>query len=253
VLTFPRSPAALNTELAQKKSAAAALQPTVDADEKEVSRLTDLARKECAGTAGEGLTGDRGYGPDCIERNNDIVVYRSAHQVEQNGQVLAQLRADIAGLTASIKDANTDFESDRNELIDTRLDQARADQPIPGLLERIKALHALASSEVALFFATWAVRLFLILVDCLPVVIKFSGGNSQYDQIVKSEGTSAVRHHIEDLTILANEDAARTSLHKADLERELSEELANLAMQESAAVSRVLDHSHGHVRPRGGD
>jgi hypothetical protein len=78
LLSFDKTTVALATQLAQRQQDEKALQTTVDADNKELARLNDMAAKECAGTNGPGLTGDKGYGPNCRDRRADAENFRAA-------------------------------------------------------------------------------------------------------------------------------------------------------------------------------
>ena len=103
----------------------------------------------------------------------------------------------------------------------------------------MSALHDLAAGTWALFLGTWAVRIFFILADCLPVVVKFSGGSSQYDRIVKAQSANAVRRYEEDLQILDDEAQTHARKYRADLELELQEHRADMAVRRDEAVRQV--------------
>ena len=111
-----------------------------------------------------------------------------------------------------------------------------------GLLERMNALHELAATSAALFLGTWAVRLFFILADCLPVVVKFSGGSSEYDKIVRAQATGSVRRHAQEMEILRAEADHHVHRHRADLDLELQELRADASLRRGEAVRKVSDH-----------
>ena len=239
-LTFEKSPIALEQQLAAKQADATTLAATVDADQKELARLTDLARKECAGTKGPGLTGQRGYGPDCIDRNKDVATFESTHPIKANTDSLAALRTDITALSAQISAAQASFESDSAKLVDQRVAGGAKDhQGSIGLLERMGALHELAATTWGLFFGTWAVRIFFILADCLPVVVKFSSGLSQLRPDRGGPAANAVRRYDQDLEILDGEADTHVRKYKSDLETEVQEHRAGNVLRRDEAVSRV--------------
>jgi uncharacterized protein DUF4407 len=239
LLSFQQTPVAKEQELAQKQADEKTLAATVEADNAEDKRLRDMAAAECTGTSGPSLSGVRGHGPFCADRQADVANFEATHPLEANTKRLADLRTEISTLSTEISAVQSTFESTRDTQIAQRILEAKAHQGSIGLLERLKALHALAASTWALLFGTWAVRLFFILADCLPVVVKFSGGSSQYDRIVAAQSANAVRRHEQDLQLL--DDEARTHLRKyrSDLEVEVAEHRADAAVRRDDAVGRV--------------
>ena len=239
LLSFDATPVAAEQKLAAKQADEATLAATVDADNKELARLTELARRECAGETGPGLTGVRGYGRDCLDRNRDVDTFKANHPLKANADRLARLRTEITTLSDEISASQAGFESTRDRLIEARVQEARDHQGPIGLLERMDALHELASTSWALFFSTWAVRLFFILADCLPVVVKFSAGTSQYDRVVAAQAAHAQRRYERDLQLLDDEAQAHIRKHKADLDFEVQQHRADTTMRRDDAVRRV--------------
>ncbi len=245
LLSFEKTPLAAEAELAQRQKDEQTLAATIAADGKELARLTDLARKECAGTSGPGLTGQAGYGPDCRDRNKDVANFIATHPAKANQDRLLATRADIATLTSQIGAAQTNFEATRDTLIAQRVQEARDHQGSIGLLERMRALHALAASTVALFIGTWAVRLFFVIADCLPVVVKFTGGNNEYDRIFRAQAANSVARYDQDLGIIRDEADAHVRMHRSDLELEVQEHRADVSIRRAEAVGRVAAHMLG--------
>ena len=239
LLSFDATPIAAEQKLAAKQEDEATLAATVDADNKELARLTELARRECAGESGPGLTGVRGYGRDCLDRNRDIETFKANHPLKANADRLARLRTEITTLSDEISTSQAGFEATRDRLIEARVQEARDHQGPIGLLERMDALHELAAASWALWFSTWAVRLFFILVDCLPVVVKFSAGTSQYDRVVAAQAAHAQRRYEQDLKLLDDEAQAHIRNHKADLDLEVQQHRADTVMRRDDAVRRV--------------
>jgi hypothetical protein len=239
LLSFDKTTVALATQLAQRQADEKALQTTVDADNKELARLTELAAMECAGTKVPGTTGDKGYGPNCRDRRQDADNFRAAHNIKGNIDKLGAIRNEIATLTAQVSQTQASFEATRAKLIADRVEQERSHQGNIGLLERMNALHELAATSLALFLGTWAVRLFFVLADCLPVVVKFSGGSSEYDRIVRAQAGSSVESHERDLGIMRDEADSHVRKHRADLDVEVQEHRADVSLRRARAVSRV--------------
>ena len=95
--------------------------------------------------------------------------------------------------------AQDDFEKSRAQITDARVAELRSHQGPIGLLERMAALKELAATNLALGTAVWAVRLFFILVDCMPVLVKFLGGTTAYDQLVDTQLAHARTLHSTEL------------------------------------------------------
>src|ERR1700733_10888381 len=49
----------------------------------------------------------------------------------------------------------------------------------------------LSLSNAFIGVASWFVRIFFILIDCLPVLVKFISGSTPYDRLVDTETASA--------------------------------------------------------------
>ena len=242
LLSFQATPVANEAQLAALREEEAKLAATVVADGTELARLQDLQRQECAGTSGVGLTGQRGYGPECRDRGRDVDQFVATHPMQANNTRLADLRAQIATLTGDVALAQAEFEQTRDQLVAARVEEVRSHQGPIGLLERMNALHELAATSAALFIGTWAVRLFFVLADCLPVVVKFSGGSSEYDKIVRAQASGSVRRHAQEMELLRTEAEHHVRRHRADLDRELQDVRAEATLRRGEAVRKVSDH-----------
>lgn len=245
LLSFDQTPIADEAQLTTLREEEAKLAATVTADDAELTRLTEIARQECAGTSGVGLTGERGYGPECRDRNRDVNNFTATHPMQANAGRLAALRAEIATLSGQVAQSQAAFEQTRDELIAARVEEVRSHQGPIGLLERMNALHELASTSAALFIGTWAVRLFFVLADCLPVVVKFSGGASEYDKVLRAQAAGSVRRHAQEVQILGAEADHHVQRHQAGLDLELQEHRAELSLRRGEAVQRVSDQLLG--------
>ncbi|MFI5928758.1 DUF4407 domain-containing protein [Micromonospora sp. NPDC051543] len=192
-LTFAATPASVRRELAGVRAETKDLQSVVTKDTADLTRLRNDAAKECAGGSGAGFTGRRGQGPLCRQRTADAEEFARTHPIAQNTSKLAELRQRSAALEGQLGTAVTDFEKSRDTQINSRVDEERSHQGSIGFLERLDALHTLSGQSFALGVATWAIRLFFVAVDCLPVVVKFFGGTSGYDELFKIRSTASQR------------------------------------------------------------
>ncbi|MEV4767949.1 DUF4407 domain-containing protein [Micromonospora humida] len=249
-LTFAATPGSTQRELAGVRSEVAALTKVVTADSATLKKLENDAMRECGGggSARDGFSGRRGDGDLCRLRREAAEKFTRTSQVGENTSKLAALRDRLAGLQRNLSTARADFEADRNTQIDQRVAEARSHQGRIGFLERMDALHTLSGSSFALFVGTWAIRLFFVAVDCLPVVVKFFGGTSGYDEVFKLRAGVALRTFAERMTTeerrlaegyLAEQDEIerRSRMRRAEHELSLTEHEVGLHARRGDAVS----------------
>jgi hypothetical protein len=236
VLTFPSTPGSVAGQLALKRSDEAKLSAEVATDTKQLASLNDQARMECVGISGPGRTGQRGVGPNCKRLRAEADAYAKAHPIAKETAALATLQTQISTLEAQVTTAQGDFEKQRTDLIAARLAAERSHQGSIGILERMGALSKLAHSSTTLFIGVWAVRLLFILIDCMPILVKFFGGITTYDRLVDRELTNADADHAADLEIGSDERQARVRRRRDEIDIELREHRAHLGSRVSRAV-----------------
>ncbi len=192
-ISFESTPLGTARELAAAEADAERLQAGLDTDAQEQQRLDTLARNECAGTAGPGLTGQVGRGPECIRLETQADDFRRSHPVDGRYAELAALRERISGLQAGVGTARADYQAVLADEVAKRVDERRGHHGPIGLLERFQTLHDLIGVNAFLAAATWCIRLLFIAIDCLPVLVKLFGGTTSYDRLVDERLASAVR------------------------------------------------------------
>lgn len=69
------------------------------------------------------------------------------------------------------------------------------------MAERFQSLSYLSRSNEFIAVASWFLRVFFILIDCLPVLVKFISGSTPYDRLVDTEVSSAERRFSRDADI----------------------------------------------------
>ncbi|GAA2540749.1 DUF4407 domain-containing protein [Winogradskya consettensis] len=160
------------------------LKADVDQDDKEYANLEALARKECNGTDGEGLSGKTGQGPNCRRLRGEAEKFRSTQNMVANHTKLKQLNDRLVTLTGELGTSRADEGTKINDVIATKVGDYKSNQREIGLLERLGALGKLVDENTYMHSAEWALRLFFIVVDALPVIVKFLTGYTAYDRIV---------------------------------------------------------------------
>lgn len=177
---------AVNLELAGLLDQAKTLRDGIAADNAEQARRDTLASQECNGTptaTGE-TSGRRGRGAECLRREQEAQDFRESHPVKPRADRLAGMETRIGELEGTLGTARQDFQQRRDAEVTRQVDELIASQGAIGLLERFQALDELTSENAFLAGATWFIRIFFILIDCLPVVVKFLGGTTKYEHLV---------------------------------------------------------------------
>ncbi|MFD0883601.1 DUF4407 domain-containing protein [Streptosporangium algeriense] len=200
------SAAADEAEIADLEKDAARLQKQVDGARSEYRRLSGQARDECVGKKIIGVTsGKRGVGPLCRRLEAAARTARSLSDLDGNEKRLRELRSRISELRAPLASKRSDLGRRTQAAIDARLAAMPSGDAPVGILERMRALHEIAAENSYLLVASWLLRLFLVLVDCLPVLVKLLGGTTTYDRMV--EHANRMRERVHEKRIQLDADA----------------------------------------------
>lgn len=213
------------------------LKKTTDPDDTEFERLQEMARKECNGTKTEQTTGRIGEGPNCKRLRKEADQYFKNQNMKQNQDQLAGYQKRVGTLTRELGAAQETEGRLINEQIKDRVDDYTGNQRAIGLLERFGALGALVEADSNMHAAQWALRLFFITVDALPVLLKFFSGFTSYDRVVADRVASQRRVQ----TMVSETERRRGVFH---------EQLARVQMnaEHASAVGKVeFDARMRHV------
>jgi len=175
------------------------------------SDLVDRLQRERAGEGGGDTTGDYGDGPvaQALERDLDALRPRldAAEQL-----VLARQQALQDALVASSATSG-DFGQNMEAAISARLDEERAKfSDRPGLLERMEALGDLTGRHSDLMSARLFLTLFIVALDCMPVLAKAMSGKTTYDGLLQARLAARERAGKSSLTAEGDEWSAEIAL-----------------------------------------
>jgi hypothetical protein len=191
ILSIPNPAAATLTHVQALQGQASALQEQVNTETAQLARLQNTVNDECNGAHGSGLTGVIGDGPACHADQGDVSNYRASHPIAAQGTHLSSLNEQISSLQGSLTDQQASYRTAISQAIARRLqEETSPDAPI-GMAERFQALSHLSLSNGFIGVASWFVRLFFILIDCLPVLVKFISGSTPYDRLANIEISSS--------------------------------------------------------------
>ena len=174
-----------NETVTLEKQQRAQLAQTIAMDNKTIADLNFTARKECNGTRGQGLSGIVGQGPNCDRDRQQADAFTRQSNVAQLQRQLTNLNLKIAQQTGTAGAQTQNYATAITKAIAAKVATKKADEGRIGLLNRINALGELAASNAAIAGATVLLGLFVVMVDCLPVLSKMMSGTTKYDKLVE--------------------------------------------------------------------
>ncbi|MFD8718017.1 DUF4407 domain-containing protein [Streptomyces sp. NPDC059629] len=252
VLSFGATPGERGEELAALRSDAGALQKRVDRNTSRLESIDSEVRDECRRLYRVAGTGLYQRSSECLRLRDKAQDYRRTHRTSENETRLAGMNSRISKIETELASARGTFLKARADGIEHRLAEERAKQKQIGVLERIRALDALASGNLVLFVGIWLVRLLFVLLDVLPVLVKYLSGETSYDRMLTSESNSAVKIHGEEVRLaerraMANLEIAQDAIeqdvrrHRAESEAALREHAAAMNIRVRQAVNALED------------
>jgi hypothetical protein len=187
------SPVALRTQIAgaeRQQRQLSRRQREVSAHQSQLDRTVQL---ECSGAHGRGLSGLVGVGINCQTDRANATTNRIETQPEALNAQIRKLSAKITTLQGVQRvDAQT-YGRALKGAIKAEVSARQRQQHSIGLLERLNALHGLVQSNWYVDMAQWFLRLFIITIDCLPLIVKTMSGITAYDRLLDEHLASAVR------------------------------------------------------------
>ncbi|WP_234439092.1 DUF4407 domain-containing protein [Streptomyces sp. NRRL B-3229] len=252
VLSFGATPGERAEELVALRSDAAVLQKRVDRDTSRLESIDSQVRDECRRLIRMAATGLYQRTSECLRLRDKAEDYRTTHRTSENEKRLLGMNTRISKIEAQLTSSRGVFLKTRAEGIERRLDEERAKQKEIGVLERIRALDDLAGGNPVLFVGVWLVRLLFVLLDVLPVLVKYLSGETAYDRMLTSESNSAVKIHGEEIRLAERratadfemaQDAIEQEVrrHRAESEAALREHTAAMNIRVRQAVNALED------------
>ncbi|GAA5000095.1 DUF4407 domain-containing protein [Kitasatospora paranensis] len=230
------------------RSQAKDLKARIDGEQGKLDGLRETVNKECNGTSGTGLTGRAGNGPACQYDQEAVRDFTAANPIEQQIRDLEDLNHRITDASDGQSGTEADFQAARAKKIDERLAKEDSPDGLVGIGDRFDALFALASRSGFIGAASWLVRIFFVLIDCMPVLVKFFSGATAYDRLVEIEIASAEKLYTDETRAdeAAAEERLKTELHeiRAHAERrrmEIDLETRRHADDQQARQQRAVD------------
>jgi Domain of unknown function (DUF4407) len=226
----PVSDPAIGTDeaIASEQSQRKQLSGVINTDNNTIARLNTIARDECNGVKGTGLSGVVGVGPNCIRDRQKADSFTKTSDVAQLQSQVTTLDKKIAGQTITAKQQTqryaTNISSSIARLVATRKQQ----EGRIGLLNRIDALGELAAAHFVIAAATVLLCLFIITVDCLPVLSKMMSGTTRYDSILEFRLRGAKRMAAAAMKVTERQATSRDEIELNKIESRVGAELERI-------------------------
>jgi Domain of unknown function (DUF4407) len=235
--------AATTTQIDSLSVQLAHVQAEITSDDRQQQQKEITRNEECNGNSGGQLTGIRGNGPACRADQQDVTSFEANHPT---APLLAQqtaLQNKIDSLQPALAAQQGNFSAAVSAAIRKRIAQEPQPGSPIGMAERFQALTYLARSNAFIGVASWFVRIFFILVDCLPVLVKFISGSTPYDHLVDTGLTSAEqRFQLEsdaDLEIAAYRAKAEIARQKKEIDLDILQQDTARANTREEAVDEL--------------
>lgn len=228
----------------QEKTQRAQLNNIVSADNKKAASLNLTAREECNGTHGAGLSGVVGQGPNCHrDRVQADQFVRQSHLSQLQTQ-LATINLRIEKQTITAGSETQAYATAITNKIHTLVAEQKSNVGRIGLLDRIDALGELASHSLVVSSATVLLGIFIVIVDCLPVLSKLMSGTTRYDQLVDARLRTAEKIAAAGLRVNEREATGKDEVRLNTIESEVRarlEEIDDASKVEKAKRDAELD------------
>ncbi|SDN81715.1 DUF4407 domain-containing protein [Lentzea jiangxiensis] len=214
------------------------LKKEVDEYLKRWNELETIAQAECKGLPGPLTTGDVGEGPECTRNRNSADQYRRDTRLDERQADLGALDTQIVGLKTKLQTAETSYGSEVKDAIDKKVEERKANRTKTGILEEFEALGELSKDSVPVNLGHWALRLLLVLFDCLPVLAKWMNGSTTYDRLIARQIEADKRLHSSHVNLFERRDSAIMDVKLERIQRERHERLERLDVADRQAKAQ---------------
>ncbi len=196
---------ATREQLARFRTEATALKAEIDRIIVRMDRLQALARAECTGDDGPGLTGSAGEGPNCRNLRAEADRYQRETDLIGKQNRLRNLNRLITANEMTFDNQSASLALRTDAATTSELNRERAEQASGGLLERLRAFDDLSAESPHLFVAGLALRLLFISLQLLPVLVRVLMGVTPYDRLVHHREKEQINRWIAANTRIADD------------------------------------------------
>jgi len=171
----------LQARVADLKSQQATLLSEIHSLQSSLNSLEYIARAECNGVQGAGLSGTAGYGPNCERDQQEADAFVSQARLPDRQAELSRITNEITTQSAQV-----------SSLIITAISKyvaaARSHQhDKPGVTEQEAALQRLASGNSTVFTAQLLILALLVSTMILPLIMSWLMPRTAYDRLANQQ------------------------------------------------------------------
>jgi hypothetical protein len=204
------------------------LNKLIASDNSQIANLNTIARDECNGVSGTGLSGVVGVGPNCNrDRQKADSFTRTSNVTLLQGEVTS-LDNKIATQTITAGQQTQTYSANISTAVANLVAAKKQQEGRIGLLNRIDALDELASAHFVIAAATVLLAIFIIVIDCLPVLSKMMSGMTQYDKILEFRLKIAERMAADTLKVAERRATSRDEIELNRIESHMRSELERI-------------------------
>ena len=204
------------------------LNRVIAADNNHIASLNTIARDECNGVPGTGLSGIVGVGPNCNRDRQKADSFTSTSDVAKLQSEVTSLNKKIASQTVTAGQQTQTYATNISNAIAKLVATKKQQEGRIGLLNRIDALGELASSYFSIAAATVLLTIFIIVIDCLPVLSKMMSGTTRYDKILEFRLRIAERMAAEATKVAERQATSRDEIELHKIESQVRAELEQI-------------------------
>lgn len=179
-LNIPGNPVVIQKSLAETQRQHRQRAQDVQRSQKRYRDLELEERRQC-------FINNPGAGPLCNRAREIKKQYRQSSNLDKEEAALGYLSAKVADLTTDLQSAQSRYQASVAASIDEKVREKRSHEAGIGLHERLNALPELAAANTSVHAAQWALRIFFIMLDVLPVLVKLLGGVTTYDRMAADD------------------------------------------------------------------
>jgi Domain of unknown function (DUF4407) len=184
----------------------------IASDDRQIANLNTIARDECNGASGTGLSGIVGVGPNCNRDRQKADSFTGTSDVAKLQAEVTSLDNKIATQTVTAGQQTQTYSANISTAVAHLVATKEQQEGRIGLLNHIEALGELASAHFVIAAATVLLGIFIIAVDCLPVLSKMMSGMTRYDKILEFRLKIAERMAADTLKVTERKATSRDEI-----------------------------------------
>lgn len=214
--------------IAHEQSQRDQLNRVIKGDNRDIATLNTIARDECNGVKGTGLSGVVGVGPNCDRDRGKADSFAKTSDVAKLQSEVVSLNEKIDRQTVAAGQQTQTYATNISTAIGRLVAAKKQQEGRIGLLNRIDALGELASSHFVIAAATVLLAIFIVVIDCLPVLSKMMSGTTRYDEILEFRLRTAQRMAAEAMKVSERRATSRDEIELNQMESEVRAELERI-------------------------